>query len=233
VSWIFVVLQAEFPQKHSRASSWRGASDFALQGRHEALGRFSGMNTMKTLFATLASAGLLTTAASAQTAADATTGTTGAQTSTTTTTAATTEVSTDAVKPTGDDVGISARDGITLSGTAVLVTRNGVSETLQKEIVLDNGTRVAPNGTITPNEGGGFSLRPTQILMFDGRLINAPVGSGTPASTPAATTSTAVSAPVTATSTTAPATTTTTTSQQSGAAAADAEAARRANATNP
>jgi hypothetical protein len=187
------------------------------------------MNTIKTLFATLASAGLLTTAASAQAAADAATGTTGAQTSTTTT-AATTEVRTDAAKPTGDDVGISSRDGIVLSGTAVLVTRNGVSETLQKEIVLDNGTRVAPNGTVTPQGGAGFTLRPTQILMFDGRLVNATTGSagatGTGVGT--ATTTTATTAvPVPATSTT----TTTVGTEQTGAAAADAEAARRANST--
>ncbi|HEX8311797.1 MAG TPA: DUF6799 domain-containing protein [Chthoniobacteraceae bacterium] len=185
------------------------------------------MNTIKTIFATLASAGLLTTVSSAQ-AADATTGTTGAQTSTTTT-AATTEVRTGSAKPTGDDVGISARDGITLSGTAVLVTRNGVSETLQKEIALENGTRVAPDGKVTPQGGGTFTLRPTQILMFDGRLVNASGGSGTTGATTAPATTTAISTTATpATTTTATATTGT---EQTGAAAADAEAARRASST--
>lgn len=200
------------------------------QGQAPRSRRFPGMNTMKTLFATVASAGLLTVAASAQTTAIAepVTGTTAAQTTTTLTN------ETDNAKATGPDVGISSRDGISLSGTAVLVTRNGVTETLQKEISLVNGTRVAPNGTVTPQAGGSFALRSTQILSFEGTLMNtadsskAPVVSGTSATGPAAT---GAEAQVrTTTSTTATGTSAPLVPDPAGTAAAAAEAERRSNA---
>ena len=38
-----------------------------------------------------------------------------------------------AADPTANTVGISSREGLTLSGTDVLITRNGVSEKLLKE----------------------------------------------------------------------------------------------------
>src|SRR5688500_7871964 len=50
---------------------------------------------------------------------------------------------------TGEEVGVSSRDGITISGTDVMVTRNGRTETLEAELSLSGGVRIAPDGTIT------------------------------------------------------------------------------------
>src|SRR4051794_32714540 len=84
--------------------------------------------------------------------------------------ATSTTVATSPTAPAADPVGISAREGITLSGTDVMITRNGVTERLQKELALPNGLRVQPNGTIRTADGGTLSLRPGQILSFDGKF---------------------------------------------------------------
>ncbi len=74
-----------------------------------------------------------------------------------------------------DDVGISSRDGISISGVDVLVTRNGRTEKLTKEMVLDNGFRVRLDGTVVAKDGGVVTLRPTQTLTFDGRFVTYPI----------------------------------------------------------
>ncbi|HEY2344153.1 MAG TPA: DUF6799 domain-containing protein, partial [Chthoniobacteraceae bacterium] len=70
------------------------------------------------------------------------------------------------------EVGISNQDGISTSGTDVLITRNGVSEKLTKEITLSNGMRVEPDGTMILKNGAKVPMRPTQTLTFDGQLID-------------------------------------------------------------
>lgn len=70
------------------------------------------------------------------------------------------------------EVGISAQDGISLSGTDVMVTRNGVTEKVGKELILPNGIHVMPDGTVLTSEGNKFTLRATQTLTFDGKLID-------------------------------------------------------------
>ena len=94
------------------------------------------------------------------------------------------------VKKESPEVGISARDGITISGADLMVTRNGVTEKLTKDLELQNGIRVKANGTITTAEGSKVVLRPTQILTFDGRFLNITT---TPATTTTTTTTTAES----------------------------------------
>lgn len=93
-----------------------------------------------------------------------------------------------------NEVGVSSRDGITMSGEDVLVTRNGISEKLTKRMELPNGVRVEPNGTITLN-GEKLSLRPTQVLTFEGRFLNIPIReSATQAATTTTTTTNAAPA---------------------------------------
>jgi hypothetical protein len=70
------------------------------------------------------------------------------------------------------EIGISAHDGISLSGTDVLITRNGNVEKLAKEFTLESGLRVEPDGTLILNDGSKMGLRPTQLLTFDGKLHN-------------------------------------------------------------
>ncbi len=124
-----------------------------------------------------------------------------------------------AEKAAAKEVGIASSDGITLSGTDVLVTRNGVTEKLTKEITIGEGIRVKPDGTILSADGGTLTLRPAQIRTFDGKFVN---------STPP------VAAPITKEVTEHRVEKTTSEGSQaiseSAAKAADAEAQRRAQA---
>jgi hypothetical protein len=120
------------------------------------------MTIIRNTLTIFAGIGLLSGSAFAQAAAQTTTKTTVGSTATPANAATA-------------DVGISSRDGITFSGGDVLVTRNGVTEKLTKELGLPNGLRVQPDGTILTADGGKLTLRPTQILTFEGKLINAPI----------------------------------------------------------
>lgn len=98
------------------------------------------------------------------------------------------------------EVGVSSRDGITVSGASALVTRNGVTETLTKELELPNRLRVQPDGTIVTPDGGTMRLRASQVLTFEGKLIDSPVmESVAPKTTSATTTTTTTTAPAPAT----------------------------------
>jgi hypothetical protein len=127
------------------------------------------------------------------------------------------------------EVGLSSRDGITISGADLMMTRNGVTEKVTKVLELENGTRVQPNGTITTAEGAKIVLRPAQILTFDGRLLNI---STTAAPATTTTTTTTTNSPATPVVPTTPATEKTTPDAAAAAAAeaARAEAERRARA---
>lgn len=101
-----------------------------------------------------------------------------------------------------NEVGIASRDGITVSGTDVLVTRNGRTEKLAKELTLPNGLRVNMDGTLVAKDGSVVTLRSTQLLTFEGRVVDVPiVESVAPAKTvtiaPAATPATPALAPTT------------------------------------
>jgi hypothetical protein len=91
-------------------------------------------------------------------------------------------------KKVGEEVEVSATDGVTISSGAVMVTRNGVVERLGKELKLANGTRVQPDGTMTYPDGRQIMLRGTQVLTFDGLLIESPTRATNlaPAGTPPA-----------------------------------------------
>jgi len=194
------------------------------------------MNNLKPIFVSLAATSLFSVAASAQaTATGDAARPAGTTTSTTATTATSTTVAPAAAKP--EEVGISARDGITVSGTDVLITRNRVSEKLEKELTLENGLRVKPDGTVQLPDGSKITLRGTQVLTFDGKLMDVQPTAGPQPNT---TTTTTVTEAVPATGSS----TTTTKALPGGAthaapagavdpsakAAADAEAERRARA---
>lgn len=72
-------------------------------------------------------------------------------------------------------VGASARDGFTIAGTELYVTRNGVTEKLLKEVTMPTGLRVGPDGSIVLPDGTKTSLRANQILTFDGQLQDAAI----------------------------------------------------------
>lgn len=75
---------------------------------------------------------------------------------------------------TGEQVGISSQDGIRASGADVVVTRNGVSETLLRELRLNNGLRIMPDGKMVLPDGRTATLKAEQTLTFEGDLFDTP-----------------------------------------------------------
>lgn len=78
------------------------------------------------------------------------------------------------------EVGISSRDGFSVSGGEALITRNGITEKLMKEVALPNGTRVQVDGKIVTKDGAELTLRTDQVLTFDGQLLEAPAAAPLP-----------------------------------------------------
>lgn len=71
--------------------------------------------------------------------------------------------------------GVSARDGITVSGADVFVTRNGNTEKVTSDMRLSNGVIVHPNGTVLLANGKKITLRAEQVLDFHGVVHEVPV----------------------------------------------------------
>lgn len=78
------------------------------------------------------------------------------------------------------DSGISSRDGITVSGADVFITRNGNTEKVTSDMKLSNGVIVHPDGTVLLANGRKITLRSEQVLDFHGVVHEAPVRSNTP-----------------------------------------------------
>lgn len=75
---------------------------------------------------------------------------------------------------TGDEIGVGGRDGITLSGADVIVTRNGSSQRLERELTLEDGTRIGVDGSIQFKDGRTSTLGAEQTLTFSGKVIDTP-----------------------------------------------------------
>ena len=91
------------------------------------------------------------------------------------------------VGPTHDfktEVGISSHDGITIAGTDVFITRNGVTEKVTTDVRLPNGVTARPDGTIVLANGTKITLRPDQVLDLNGILRDAPVQPSIPGPNP-------------------------------------------------
>ena len=82
-----------------------------------------------------------------------------------------------AVPPAGAsrESGVSARDGITISGTDVFITRNGATNKVTGEVHLPNGAVVKADGTVLLGNGNKITLRANQLLDLHGVLHEAPV----------------------------------------------------------
>jgi hypothetical protein len=61
-------------------------------------------------------------------------------------------------------------DGIIMSAGRAMVTRNGESSPLEKEMTFGNGMRVRPDGSMTSPDGVSQTLGNDQRLKFDGEL---------------------------------------------------------------
>jgi hypothetical protein len=71
--------------------------------------------------------------------------------------------------------GVSARDGVTVSGGDAFITRNGTTEKIVGDLRLANGVIVHPDGTVLLANGRKITLRAEQLLDLHGRLHEAPV----------------------------------------------------------
>ncbi|MGB8167898.1 MAG: DUF6799 domain-containing protein [Chthoniobacteraceae bacterium] len=95
----------------------------------------------------------------------------------------------------GIQVGVSKRDGVTLSGGEAYVTRNGATEKLTKDLLLPSGVIARPDGTVLLSDKTEATLRATQLLTFEGKIVplipdpnvnpGDPRGNGSPAGTSA------------------------------------------------
>ncbi|MDR3402353.1 MAG: hypothetical protein P4L99_07625 [Chthoniobacter sp.] len=100
------------------------------------------------------------------------------------------EAPTGPTKAADRDSGISARDGVTISGTDVFITRNGATSKVTTNLQLSNGVIVHPDGTVLLGNGKKITLRANQLLDLHGVLHEAPVianpaGGVEPSSNPA------------------------------------------------
>src|SRR5262245_2679259 len=77
---------------------------------------------------------------------------------------------TNAANATRTQTGASARDGFTLRGTEVVLTRKGVTAKVDRDLILPNGLRVLANGNIVMRDGSTTVLRPNQLLTLEGNF---------------------------------------------------------------
>jgi len=71
--------------------------------------------------------------------------------------------------------GVSSRDGVTMSGADLMITRNGVTEKVIADVRLPNGVVAKPDGTVVLANGQKVTLRADQVLDLHGVLHEAPV----------------------------------------------------------
>jgi len=79
-----------------------------------------------------------------------------------------------------NEVGISSRDGISVSGGETFVTRNGVTKKNTSEFKFENGMKIFPDGTVLKPGGSKFTLREDQVMGFDGEIHSAQVRENIP-----------------------------------------------------
>lgn len=81
-----------------------------------------------------------------------------------------TAADTNAANATRTQTGASVRDGFTLRGAEVVLTRNGVTAKVERDLILPNGLRVLANGSVIMRDGSSTALRPNQLLTLEGTL---------------------------------------------------------------
>jgi hypothetical protein len=79
-----------------------------------------------------------------------------------------TTADTNAANATRTQTGASARDGFTLRGAEVVLTKNGVTTKVDRDLILPNGLRVLANGSVRNRDGSSTALRPNQLLTLEG-----------------------------------------------------------------
>ena len=75
----------------------------------------------------------------------------------------------------GVQIGLSRHDGVTVSADGAVVTRNGATEKLTKDLLLPSGVTVRPDGIVIMADKTEVPLRTTQILTLEGKIVPLPV----------------------------------------------------------
>ncbi|OUJ76124.1 DUF6799 domain-containing protein [Hymenobacter crusticola] len=69
--------------------------------------------------------------------------------------------------------GATMKDGVTMKEGKVLVTQQGLTNTLTQEMTLTNGTKISPAGSVTMANGSSATLQEGDMLSLSGRLTTA------------------------------------------------------------
>lgn len=72
-------------------------------------------------------------------------------------------------------IGLSRHDGVTMSADGAVVTRNGATEKLTRDLLLPSGVTVRPDGTVIMADKTEVPLRTTQLLTFEGNIVPLPI----------------------------------------------------------
>lgn len=75
----------------------------------------------------------------------------------------------------GEQVGVGKRDGVTISGNEAFITRNGTMEKLVRELSLPSGVTIRPDGTMILPDKTDATLRSTQLLTLEGKVVDLPL----------------------------------------------------------
>lgn len=68
----------------------------------------------------------------------------------------------------------NAKDGIYMKGGNVTVTRNGISSVVSETMMLDNGVRLKPDGTLQQKDGSSYKLKEGERYDLSGNMIARP-----------------------------------------------------------
>jgi hypothetical protein len=78
-----------------------------------------------------------------------------------------------APKPRMVSNGATMKDGVTIKEGKVLVTQQGLTNSLTQEMTLTNGTKISPTGAVTMANGSTVTLQEGDMLSLSGRLTTA------------------------------------------------------------
>jgi hypothetical protein len=77
------------------------------------------------------------------------------------------------IESAGQSTPPSLHDGVMMSGGKMWVAKGGTTIIMTKEVTLDNGTKVATDGTCTTKDGKKLTLKNGEVMTKDGKIVKA------------------------------------------------------------